>query len=270
MIKIDKQDYQNFYDIFNELHSYTFLLSALDGIVIGELYADDIDNPTFAIMLTADCYYIVGDLSNEQLGQKILKLSQSDTFNDFEGIIFANKNVSKIREIFSKHTHQFIKRNAYQLLKSEFKYTENTISSAKIVKITPDNISIFKEFKNFNAVYDDSRQYWDEYPKGSKINFCTALVKDETILSRCIINGESSSENSCELDIETFKGFRKNGYAETVCRETINEVINLGYDKLNWHCHADNIASIKTALKLGFKFDDENHLAWFRKYLDKK
>ena len=42
-----------------------FLLSALDGITKGELYADDAKNLTYAIMLTADCYYIVGDLSDE-------------------------------------------------------------------------------------------------------------------------------------------------------------------------------------------------------------
>ena len=252
------------------MHSYTFLLCVLDGIVKGELYADSANNPNYAVMLTADCYYIVGDLSDEKSRQEVFNLSQADVFNDYEGIIFSNKNLNIIREIFGKHTYEFIERNSYQMLKSEFKCNDNTIGSTDIIKITPENITEFKEFKNFKAVFDDSKVYWDEYPKSSRIYFCTALVKDGIILSRCIINGESSSDNRCELDIETFEGYRRKGYAETICCEAIKEIIKLGYDKINWNCHADNIASSKTALKLGFKLVDENYLSWFRKSLDSR
>ena len=268
MIKIDKQDYVNFYDIFNELSSYTFLFGALDGIVKGELYADNTSNPTFAMMLTADCYYIVGDLSDKQLGKEIFNLSQSDAFKDYEGIIFSNKNLSRIKEIFGKHTYEFVERKSYQMLISEYKHINNTIDGIDIINLTPNNIAKFKKLGNFKAVYEDSKYYWDEYPKSSRINFCIVLVKDNTILSRCFLCGESSFENSCEPDIETYEGFKEKGYAETVCREVIKVVIKLGYVKINWHCHTRYIASNKTALKLGFKLVDENHLAWFRKILD--
>ncbi len=270
MIKIDKQDYINFYDIFKELGSYTFFLSALDGIVKGELYADDTKNPTYAIMLTADLYYLAGDLSGEQFEQEIFCLSQSDAFLDHSGLIFSNKNLGRIKEIFGRHTYEFVERINYQLNKPEVNYLDTTIASVDIIKLTPDNIAEFKDYTNFKEVYEECKRYWDEYPKSSKINFANALVKDNTILSFCYVCGASSSENSCEPGIETFEGFKRKGYAEMLSRETINELIKLGYDKLNWHCHADNIASSKTALKLGFKQVDETHLAWCRKIIDKK
>ena len=269
MIKIDKQDYINFYDIFNELGSYTFLLSALDGIVKGELYADDTKNPTYAIMFTADCYYVVGDLRDEQLEQEIFNLSQSDAFLDYTGIIFSSKNLSRIKEIFGKHTYKFIERNNYKLSKSEFNYIDTTIDSSDIIKLTPDNIEEFKEHKNYNEVYEECKRYWDEYPKSSKINFSLTLVKDKMIISYCHVCGESSSENSCELGIETFEDFKRKGYAKMLCQETINELFKLGYDKINWHCHTDNIGSSSTALKLGFCLVGDSHLAWFRKILEK-
>ena len=269
MIKIDKQDYINFYDIFKELGSHGFLLSALDGIVKGELYADDTKNPTYAIMLTADCYYVVGDLIDEKFEQGIFNLSQSDAFMDYTGIIFSNKNLSRLKEIFGKHTYEYIDRNCYKLFKSEFKYIDTNTASVGIIKLTPNNILKFKDYTNFKEVYEECKRYWDEYPKSSKINFGIALVKDNTILSCCYLCGESSSENSCELGIDTFEGFRRKGYADTVCRETIKKLINLGYDNFNWHCYADNIGSNKTALKLGFKLVDESQLAWFRKHLNK-
>lgn len=267
MIRIDKQYYANFYDIFNELPSYTFLLSALDGIVKGKLYADDANKPTYAVMLTADCYYIVGDLSDAQVGQEIFALSQSGVFNDYEGIIFSKKNLNRIREIFGEHTYAFIERVAYQILKSEFVYSGNATDGVDSVSITPENIDHFKDFKNFKATHDDAKAYWDEYPQNSRIAFCNALVKNSTILARCFLNGESSSKNVCELDIETFEGFRKKGYAVTVCNEAMKAALELGYDRINWNCHVHNIASNKTALKLGFKQVDESYLAWFKKNL---
>lgn len=270
MIKIKKQDYINFYSIFEELGSYGFLLSSLDGIVQGDLYADDNINPTYALMVTADLCYLAGDLNGEHLKQELFKLSQSEAFFDYTGFIFLSRNASRVKDIFGEHTYKFIKRYNHQLMKSEYDDIDAILNGEEIVKLGPDNIMSFKEHENFNDLYEECRFYWDEYSKDSRINFAFALVKENTFLSFSHVCGESSSENSCELGIETFEGFRRKGYAEILSRETIRELIQLGYDRFNWHCHADNIGSSKTALRLGFRKVDETHLAWFKKNLNKK
>lgn len=269
MIIIDQRDYINFYDIFKELGSYTFFLSSLDGLVNGELYADDATNPNYALMLTADLYYLAGDLSGEQFKNEVFSLSQSDVFLNHTGLIFSSKNVSRIKEIFGEHTYKFIKRDNYQLSRLDFNYEDTSIINTDIVKITPKNISKFKKYGNYKEVHDECMFYWDEYGRDSKISFANALVKEKTFVSFCYVCGESSSKNSCELGIETFEGFKRKGNAETICRKTINELIKMGYDKLNWHCHTSNIGSSKTALKLGFKQIEETHLAWIKKNIDK-
>ena len=266
MIKINKQDYKNFYNIFKELGSYTFFFSSLDGIVKGELYADDSNNPTYAIMITADLYYLAGDLSGDQFAKDLFNLSQSDVFLDYTGFIFASKNTDRIKEIFGEHTYKFVQRNNFQLAKSEFSYSKPN-SDVDIVRVTPETISNLKEYDNFKEVYEECKFYWDEYPVDSRINFANILVIDNKISSYCFVCGESSSENSSELGIATFEGFKRKGYAEMLSRETLKELIELGYEKFNWHCHSDNVGSSKTALKLGFKCVDETYLAWFKKTL---
>lgn len=267
MIKVSKKDYINFYQIFSELGSYTFFLSSLDGIVKGDLYADDAKNPTYALMLTADLYYLAGDLSSEICKKELYTLSQSDVFLDRTGFIFANKNTSRVKEIFSEHTHTFIERENYQLVKADYVDKRVSLSHCEFVTFTPDTISNYENYKNYKDVYDECFFYWDEYPKDSAIRFAKAIVKENTILSFSYVCGESSSENSFELGIETFDGYQRNGYAEAVCRETMKELFKIGFKVLNWHCHADNIASKKTAKKLGFKQVEDSHLAWFRKTL---
>ena len=269
MIKIDKHDYIRFYDMFKELGSYTFFLSALDGLVKGQLYTNDEKNPTYAIMLTADLYYLAGDMSGEEFEKNILGLSQSDAFDDCTGLVFSSKHIRRIREVFGEHTYKFIERHNYQLTQLDFNPVDTTTTCADIIRITPMTISNFKNHANYKEVYDECMFYWDEYSIDSKINFANILVKDKMILSYCYVCGESSSENSCELGIETFEGFRRKGYAEKICSETAKELLILGYETFNWHCHADNIGSSKTALKLGFKKVEETHLAWFKKSLDK-
>lgn len=268
MIKINKEDYKNFYSIFKELGSYVFMLSSIDGIVGGELYADDSNNPTYAVMLTADLNYLAGDLTNKKFEKELFKLSQSDNFLDYTGFVFLSKNISSVANIFGEHTHKFIKRYNHELMKSDFHYYRTILNGEKLIKMTPDNISIFSGYVNFKDVYEECNFYWDEYHKDSKIKFAFALVKENTFLSYSYVCGESLSENSCELAIETFECFRRKGYAELLSRETLKELIQLGYDKFSWHCHFDNIASSKTALKLGYIKVEETHLAWFKKNLE--
>jgi RimJ/RimL family protein N-acetyltransferase len=267
MIKIDKRDYINFYEIFSELGSYTFMLSALDGIVKSELYADDIQKPTYAVLLTKDLNYIVGDLSSNELKQGLFDLSMSDNFLRYTGFIFLAENAGRMKEIFGNHTYDYKDRKNFKLMASEYKAVV-TDENAEIVKLTPDNIKTYSDYANYDAVYEGCMFYWEEYPYDSKINFSTALVQDKAFMSCCYLCGESSSENSCEIGVDTFEPFRRNGYADLVCRETLNELINYGYNSFNWHCFIDNIPSYNTASKLGYKQVGKSHLCWFRKDFD--
>lgn len=261
---IEKQYYPNFYSIFKELGSYTFFLSALDQIVDGQLYADDNTNPTYALMLTADLNYIAGDLSSDEFAKSIFKISQSDEFLDFTGFIFNVKHKERIEEIFGLHTHTFVHRNNYQLEKENFVKT-SSIQEGELVRITPESITDFREYDHYKAVFDECQFYWDEFKSDSQIKYANILVKDQSIMSLCYLCGESSFENSAELGIETFKPFQRKGLAEYISRVTINELLDLGFERINWHCHSDNIGSAKTALKLGFSCVDESYLAWFKK-----
>lgn len=266
MYKIDKKYYKNFYELFEELGSYTFLQSSLEGIVNGKLYADDPLHPTCGIMLTADLNYIVGDLNRCE--EELFKLTQADDFYDHTGFIFSSKNIPMIKKIFGKHAYEYVKRYNHQLMKSDFMYQDLTLNDEELVRLTPNNIEEYKQYTNYEELYEECMFYWNEYPKDSKINFAIALVRENIFLSYAYVCGESSSENSCEIGIETFNDYKRRGYAVLLSLEIINELIHFGYDLFNWHCHADNIGSSKTALKLGFKNVDETYLAWFKKNIE--
>jgi len=267
MKKIEKTKYKNFYDIFKELYSYSFLLSALDGIVESTLYADDDENPTYALMLTADLNYIAGDLSGDQVKSDLFSFTQSDDFPDKSGFLFASRHFDRIEEIFGYHIFKLIKRNNFRLSSSNVDSDEEYVCS-NIVKVTPENICLYESYENYEEVFGECMFYWNEYPEDAKTIFANILVEDDKIASFCYLCGESSSEMSSELGIKTFEGFRRKGYAELLSRVALKDLSSKGFKTFNWHCHVDNLGSINTARKLGFNCIDESYLALFKKKLD--
>ncbi len=267
MIKIEKKHYKNFYEIFKEIGSYTFFLSALDGVVKGELYSDDPIHPSYALMLTADLNYLVGDFSSEEVKQELFLLSQSEDFLMHTGFIFNERHKDLVADIFKEHTYGFTHRSNYQLKVSGFMPYETDLDM-QIIMITPENIKEFTSYDNYQEVYDECMFYWNEYPPQSKIRFANIMVKDNLIIGYCYICGASISENSAELGIETFEGFKRKGYGALLSRKTVKDLIALNYELFNWHCHTSNIGSSKTAEKVGFTFKEESYLAWYKKILD--
>lgn len=265
MKKIRRQDYSNFYKIFSELGAFSYMLSVLDGIVEGHLYADDSKEPSYGILLTEDCYYLAGNLGQAEVKKALRDLSQSQAFKDVTGLIFSDDKKAIIGEIFGDHAYEYIERNAYILKAKDHAYRAET--DKNFVTLTPDNIHDYKAYANYEEVYEESKAYWDAYPEDSKINFSLVCLQDRAIVASCYIIGESSSENSCELGIDTFEGYKRQGFGQATCGEAINRLRHLGYEQFHWHCFKDNIASHKTALKLGFVKVDQNLLAWFRKHL---
>jgi len=265
MKRINKKYYENFYDIFKELGSYTFFLSALDGLVDGILYADSDTSPSYAVMLTADLNYITGNINSGEFAEGILEVTKSDTFPSHSGFIFESSKVDKVKEIFIDQTYAFVKRYNYQINKDDLVRMSPNFGDLKLVKATSENIKSLSHLKNYQDFYEETLHYWNEYPNHSRIRFANVLVNEGDIASYCYICGESISENSAELGIESFEGYQRNGYAEKLCRITAEELFDLDFDLLNWHCHASNIGSNKTAQKLGFKKVEETHLAWFKK-----
>jgi|GEM_PF-2226954 len=267
MIKVDQMDYKNFYKIFSELGSYTFMLSALDGLVKSDLYADDPQTPTHAALFTKDLNYLVGDLSNTQFMEDLYDLTQTEDFLDYTGFIFLEKNAQYIKEIFKDHTYAYRGRRNMRLEAKDF--TRSPLShDGDLVRITPSTLENYKDYANYDAVHEEAVFYWEEFQADSAINFVTALIKDQTIMASCFLCGESASENSCEIGVDTFEPFRRRGYADLVCSHTLDYLIDLGYSAFNWHCFNDNTPSFKTASKLGYKQVGDSHLCWLRKNLE--
>lgn len=265
MIKIEKKYYKNFYGIFKEIDCYAVVFGVLDGIANGYIYADKVENPTAAVIFTEDGYFLAGDFTNKEVNRWIYELTQSDIFPEYAGLLFNSSKLENIKSIFGEKLYELVDRNSYEL--NENSYDKSIEKELDSVKVTPKNLMDFKHYDNFKQLYDGCKFSWGEYIENPKMNFCIALIIDNSIVSKCMICHESISKNSCELDVETVEGFRQKGYALAVVNEAIKEAFKQGYDKILWNCDKINKGSIKIAEKFKFKKGKETYLSWFDKKL---
>jgi GNAT superfamily N-acetyltransferase len=73
----------------------------------------------------------------------------------------------------------------------------------------------------------------------------------QKLISWCL--AEYHYQGRYELGIETIQAYQRQGIATHVASAVIKRAIALGATAIGWHCWASNIASIATALKLGFQ-----------------
>jgi len=75
------------------------------------------------------------------------------------------------------------------------------------------------------------------------------LYEDE-IAGMCL--SEYNCLDRCEVGIITMEAFQRRGLATVMASALIEHALGSGITQIGWHCYARNLASIATALKVGF------------------
>jgi len=265
MKKIIKQNYRNFYDLFSEIDCYVGVLGVLDCICQGEIYADDDINPSVALMMTEDGHYLAGDLSNPEVTSLLQQFTNSDLYPEYAGIIFNSNKLNDVKALFGKKLYHIVERDNLVLKEGAFKQARP--SDLTLTMVTRENLADFSGYNDYKTLHDGTTFFWNEYKPSEKMNYCMLLSSGNEIVSKCIVCQESISKNCCELDVETIKKFRQNGYGLVAASETIKQAFKKGYQHIHWSCDKENYGSKRIADKLGFEKINESYLAWFDKKL---
>ncbi len=76
---------------------------------------------------------------------------------------------------------------------------------------------------------------------------------------------EYNYANRCEIGIATMEAYQRSGFATLMTNSFVEYALSVGVTRIGWHCFADNLGSVATALKAGFvKVSDyAAYIAWF-------
>ncbi|MSU00901.1 GNAT family N-acetyltransferase [Tissierella pigra] len=245
------------------------------GIVAGEckgdMWVDDLDNPNIALVYSfaADSFSILGEPSNIQIYNKFKDFLLENMFHQlkgkgidyFEFSVESEKTKPYILDIFN---NQVIQSEDEYILRKTDKYNGNNI--------VPDGYEIFKVdyeflkklesglFENKDFLAERLLESWGTYDNFLNKSIGYVAVNQNEIVA--VILGTARFKNIIPIDIETENSHRKKGLAFALACYFVNECIDNGVIA-QWDCMDSNIASRKTAERVGFQFFKKNKVYWF-------
>ncbi|MBV8660795.1 MAG: GNAT family N-acetyltransferase [Candidatus Dependentiae bacterium] len=225
------------------------LQGMLEGIHPYQLLLSDeqSESPYFVIKSTASYVYIVGKPNQDQLDKIMNELSE---FNGLVLICDESLHTYFVQHGFSLHPRiEFEYQFDHQVIQKE-------VPAGFTVKLL--DLQLFKQspwFSFVSSLHASSKRFLE-------VGLGYALV-DEQGISVAQAYGAMLGNGSCEIGIITHPDYRGKGYILHPVTALIQECLARGLTPV-WSCNSENVASLKTALKLGFKI--KRHYAFLKKF----
>ncbi|MBZ0289874.1 MAG: GNAT family N-acetyltransferase [Anaerolineae bacterium] len=92
--------------------------------------------------------------------------------------------------------------------------------------------------------------------------FVTVDVTAERVVSWSLC--DCIGDGVCEIGIHTRPEYRQRGFAAITVAAAVDHALANGFRAVGWHCHAENTASWRTALRVGFVWERDyvNHVCF--------
>jgi RimJ/RimL family protein N-acetyltransferase len=213
--------------IYNDKHNF-YIAGRVDNREFNQNLYDYMTKHIFPSMLTTDCLDFYIDYGNQYLWKE------------------------EIRNIFEQNYVSSVDWRYYMLDKQKITINLEVLPEDYKLKRIDEELLKRSELKNIDDITEwTSTDGWLSQQDFLKNGFGFCIIKGKDIVSWSI--ADYVIGNSCEIGIETDEDYRRKGFAAIVATACVKFALSNGIDRIGWHCFESNIASQKTAEKIGFK-----------------
>ncbi len=247
MYKLGQKDYKKVANLIKSDNDLS-VLSVIHNRMPGDIFVNDIDQPTSALIRTSECNLIAGRIDNEEFNANI-----SDELDFWDPVIPDTEEWEN--HIPLVHKNHFIRRytRCHYLLSREKFIDSNTnrlLPNGFIIEQVNLDFLRNNKFKNseplLQAIEDwKSDEDFIKYGGGSYVR-----NKDEIV---CYSLWDCSYLDQVEIGVHTTENYRKKGFGIISAAETVRTCFDKGYTKIRWTCVQANKGSKAIAEKLGFE-----------------
>lgn len=239
MIRVENKNLEKIRYLFTDIRFYIGK-SVLDG-EMGQAFVDNIEKPTYAVLLVSKYCFISGIINSE-----ILK----DIFNEFSlknYTIIPSDEVKKVLEnTYMENLNKFqrysLKKNPqFNITKLKSYINDFSEEEFEFVKIDSNIADRIRE-EEFMLVTDNYR--------ANRIGYC--CLYDNEIVG--VATSNIFYKDGIEVNIKVKEDYRRKGLATVLTSMLILACLEKN-KKVSWD--AANLNSLKLATKLGFEFDSE-------------
>jgi RimJ/RimL family protein N-acetyltransferase len=259
--ELDPSKYEAARSLFNVLEEYQPMCSAvLEGVYPGKVFVDDLNKPGSAFLCTFITSeddgvwgFLAGEPSNDVFNNALNKAIHNreiisekasivfltchpeDWFGQLPIVFHPRQPIPMLRRHYECHEFASDWRSDVPEDYDIRRLDESLLTHPKL-KI-PDEIS--KMLKKWRSISDPRLN-----------DFGLVCIHGDRIVSWATMDFISGGVG--EAGIFTLEGYRRQGLATVVTAAAVEHGLSHDLSKINWTCTESNIASIRTAEKLGF------------------
>lgn len=226
------------------------VFSVINGVMPGEIFVNNIDNPTVTLIKTCECNLIAGDSNDVVFNSEIS--SELDFWDQL------TPDTSEWIDIIPTiHKNPYVrkyKRRHYILSIDDFTECNMTLIDGFVIEKVDIGLLRQNSYENSEKLLEWVENWGDDamfqkYGTGYFIHNGKVIVSWS--LSDC------SFDNKIAIGIHTDERYRKNGFGKIVVSATIKDCFAKGYETIDWLCVDSNKSSSIIAEKLGFKYNND-------------
>lgn len=243
--KLQQSDFYKVEDLIKNSYHELSIKAVIDGTSPGEIFVDNFENPISTLIIGPECKVVAGKADNKLFNQGI-----KERLDFFDQVTCDDEEwENSIHEIHKNIAIRKYVRRYYELEKLKFsdflesldnQYTLEYVNVGNLNTLDFENSDKLRDWINFIDI-----SAFTEYCLGAYIRKGKKIVSMSLV--DCIV------DDRIEIGVKTEKEYGKKGLGSIVTAATISSCISNGIKKIGWHCVDNNVGSIKTAEKVGFK-----------------
>jgi hypothetical protein len=241
----------------------------LDQTFEGDIWVDNEEKPTICYVYDSrKAHFIFGAVEKNRKmlsefittnvvpiakksehGSTLIYRKEWELINEVEKFDFISKGYINDRHLYKLDA---IKLNSWK---------ENIPKGFKITEITKDILNL--DLKNNSDLIKELKSMWGNIENFFKFGFGTCAIHEDILAGWCLgeYYSQNLEKNQFGIGIETLLEYQQKGLATAMASLLVELGLKNGYT-IYWDCYKENISSIRTALKVGFKLVEEYQVLW--------
>jgi RimJ/RimL family protein N-acetyltransferase len=255
--KIAFQDYRKVTPIFQELLHQIVIGSLIEGNTCGDVYVNNVNNPTTALLWDKmDAIFVAGE-NGEGFAESLRHLLTCVILPDARSRFVPCLNIYYPNDAWAGVVGDALKelkpqkemKYYYEFDRLNKDWTGLAPDAGHLVRVNEQLLEKTK-LQNLEKVIGWITSFWPSVDRFVEKGIGYCILQNEIITGWCLSVFVSGSKY--ELGLETVEHFRGKGYAKAVATACIKYCLEHGLTPL-WNCDAENPPSVAVAEAVGFK-----------------
>ena len=263
---------QLFADKLLNNHSDMMYAGVISGNNNGTVWVDDVSNPTFCIawseflegfhFMGSGCSHMNNVDINTFVDNTATPFLRAKNKNTFEFSCDSREWIPSICEMFKQRKVDSSKQYVYKLAHTDNLHRNMANPKGyEILEINENSINeILVDMENYEELQSDIKKAWGSVPIFLEMGKGFVAIQKKIICS--FASTHFLYKNTHSIGTKTFDTYKRNGLSSFLSMTLIDRLVNNG-SEIWWDCMDSNIASQKTAEKVGLTFSHEYEIFWF-------